>query len=121
MDKHKYFAKKHQRRQYHIRKKCIGTPEKPRLAVFRSNRYIYSQLIDDTKGNTLASCSSLEEKLAVDGKRGNRNTAALVGKTIAERAKAKGIEKVTFDRGGFRYHGCIKILADAAREAGLKF
>lgn len=121
MDKHKYFAKKHQRRQYHIRKKCIGTAEKPRLAVFRSNRYIYSQLIDDMKGHTLAACSSLEKNMQLDGKSGNKKVAALVGKTIAERAKAKGIEKVSFDRGGFRYHGCIKTLADAAREAGLKF
>lgn len=121
MDKQQYLTKKRLRRHYHLRKKCIGTAERPRLCVFRSNRYIYAQVIDDTLGKTLASCSSLEKGVQVDGQSGNKKAAILVGKTLAERVKAKGIDKVTFDRGGFKYHGRIQALADAAREAGLQF
>ncbi len=106
-----------------IRKRVAGTPERPRLAVFRSQSHIYAQLIDDDAGRTLCSASSLDKELKGDGaKRGaNVDSAKKVGQLIASRAKEKGIEAVVFDRGGFQYHGRIKALADAARESGLKF
>ncbi len=111
-----------QRVHFRIRKVVNGTPERPRLVVFRSNKQIYAQVVDDTKGVTLASASSndklLKEQCA--GKNGCE-AAAVVGKAIAERAMAKGIETVAFDRGGYLYHGRVKSLADAAREGGLKF
>jgi large subunit ribosomal protein L18 len=108
------------RRRIHtrIRKRVEGNPQRPRLAVFRSIKHIYAQVIDDLAGVTLASASSAE-KGAVDG--GNIAGAQAIGKLVAERAKEKGISKVVFDRGGFLYHGRIKALADAAREAGLEF
>ncbi|MBO8473327.1 MAG: 50S ribosomal protein L18 [Bacteroidetes bacterium] len=107
---------------YRIRKVINGTPERPRMVVFRSNKQIYVQVIDDTKGHTLASASSLDKQLveACAGKNG-RETAAIVGKAIAERAIEKGITTVSFDRGGYLYHGRVKSLADAAREGGLIF
>ena len=101
-----------------IRKRVEGTPERPRLAVYRSGKHIYAQIIDDTKGHTLASASSLK---ADDVKGCNVDGAVAVGKLIAESAKAAGVEKVVFDRGGYLYHGRIKALADAAREGGLDF
>lgn len=101
-----------------IRKRVEGTPERPRLAVYRSGQHIYAQIIDDTKGHTLASASSLK---ADDIKGCNVEGAASVGKLIAESAKSAGVEKVVFDRGGYLYHGRIKALADAAREGGLDF
>jgi large subunit ribosomal protein L18 len=101
-----------------IREKLSGTSERPRLNVFRSLNHIYAQVIDDQKGETLASASTLALKLKTGG---NVAAAKEVGKTIAERAKDKGIKTVLFDRGGFLYHGRIKALADAAREAGLEF
>lgn len=101
-----------------IRGKVLGTETRPRLAVFRSAKHIYAQAIDDTTGHTLAAASS-REKDAENG--GNVKGAAEVGKRIAERCRGKGIENVVFDRGGFKYHGRVKALADAAREAGLKF
>lgn len=101
-----------------IRKRVEGTPERPRLAVYRSGQHIYAQVIDDTKGHTLASASSLK---ADDIKGCNVGGAASVGKLIAESAKAAGVGKVVFDRGGYLYHGRIKALADAAREGGLDF
>src|SRR5207245_3921634 len=106
-----------------IRKRVAGTPERPRLAVFRSQSHIYAQLIDDDAGRTLCSASSLDKELKGEGaKRGaNVESAKKVGQLIASRAKEKGIEAVVFDRGGFQYHGRIKALADAARESGLKF
>ena len=105
-----------------IRKKISGTPERPRLAVFRSQAHIYAQVIDDGTGRTVCSASSLDETLKKDAKRGaNVASAKAVGKLIATRAKEKGVEAVVFDRGGFQYHGRIKALADAAREGGLKF
>ena len=105
-----------------IRKKVAGTPERPRLAVFRSQTHIYAQVIDDDGGKTLASASSLDKDVKGEHKRGaNVAAAKAVGKLIATRAKEKGIEAVVFDRGGFQYHGRIKALADAAREGGLKF
>jgi large subunit ribosomal protein L18 len=110
-----------------IRKKLAGTPERPRLNVYRSLNHIYVQVIDDLSGKTLVSASTAEGKKA-EGKRkedrptgGNVASAKAVGKTIAERAKAKGVTQVVFDRGGYIYHGRVKALADAAREAGLQF
>ncbi|MBZ2177443.1 MAG: 50S ribosomal protein L18 [Acidobacteria bacterium] len=108
------------RRRIHtrIRKRVEGTPQRPRLAVFRSIKHIYAQVIDDLAGVTLVAASSAE-KDALDG--GNLAGAQAIGKLVAERAKEKGIEKVVFDRGGFLYHGRVKALADAARAAGLEF
>ena len=111
------------RRRVHerIRKKVLGTGERPRLNVYRSLNHIYVQVIDDLKGMTLASASSAEGKKESRTKGGNLAAAKDVGKSIAERAKAKGINKVVFDRGGYIYHGRVKALAEAAREAGLQF
>jgi len=100
----------------------FGTPARPRLAVFRSSKHIYAQVIDDAKGATLASASTLDE--AIQGQAsygGNKAAAALVGKAVAERAKQAGIDKVCFDRRSYKYHGRVQALADAAREAGLSF
>ena len=101
--------------RYAIRKKVSGTSERPRLAVFRSNKEIYAQLIDDVVGNTLAYASS------ADAKGTKKEQASVVGKLIADNAKKAGVESVVFDRGGFLYHGRVKALAESAREAGLKF
>jgi large subunit ribosomal protein L18 len=101
-----------------IRERLSGTTERPRLNVFRSLNHIYAQVIDDQKGETLASTSTLALKLKTGG---NVAAAKEIGKSIAEKAKEKGIKRVVFDRGGFLYHGRIKALADAAREAGLEF
>jgi large subunit ribosomal protein L18 len=108
------------RRRVHkrIRRRLAGSEQRPRLAVFRSLKHIYAQVIDDSKGITLAAASS-GEKNGVSG--GNLAGAKSVGQLVAERAKEKGIELVVFDRGGYLYHGRVKALADAAREAGLKF
>ena len=101
-----------------IRKKVNGTAERPRLTVFRSNKEIYAQLIDDTKGITLASASSMEKSFE---KKGTKTDVAIsVGKVIAERAKTVGVDSVVFDRNGYLYHGRVKSLAEAARENGLK-
>jgi len=102
-----------------IRRKLAGTPERPRLAVFRSVAHIYAQVIDDTKGATLVSASSVDKGGRTNG--GNVAAATAIGKLVAERAKEKGVTRVVFDRGGYQYHGRIKALADAAREAGLEF
>ncbi len=103
-----------------IRKKVKGTSERPRLAVFRSLNHIYAQVIDDANGVTLCSASSVEKSAGAD-KGGNIDAAKSIGKLIAERAKEKGINTVVFDRGGYIYHGRVKSLAEAAREAGLQF
>jgi large subunit ribosomal protein L18 len=103
-----------------IRRKIRGTPERPRLSVFRSLKHIYAQVIDDASGRTLVSASSMEKAAPVKGG-GNVAGAAAIGRLIGERALAKGIQKVVFDRGGYAYHGRVKALADAAREAGLEF
>ncbi|MBS1786314.1 MAG: 50S ribosomal protein L18 [Acidobacteria bacterium] len=103
-----------------IRKKVKGTSERPRLAVFRSLNHIYVQVIDDVNGVTLCSASSVEKSAGV-GKGGNMEAAKSIGKLIAERAKEKGVSSVVFDRGGYIYHGRVKSLAEAAREAGLQF
>ena len=107
------------RRHRRVRKKVLGTPERPRLAVFRSNRHIVAQVIDDRAGRTLAAASTVEPELRA-GATGNREAAAKVGRLVAERAKAAGITRVVFDRGGFLYHGRVAAVADAAREAGLE-
>jgi large subunit ribosomal protein L18 len=104
-----------------IRKKILGTSERPRLNVYRSLNHIYVQLIDDMEGNTVVFAHSAEGKKGERRTGGNVASAKEVGKLIAERAKAKGISKVVFDRGGYIYHGRVKALADAAREAGLQF
>ena len=101
-----------------IRKKVHGTTERPRLAVFRSLNHIYAQIIDDEKGNTLASASSTEKDLGIKSG-GNVEAAQTIGKTIAERAQSAGISQVVFDRGGYVYHGRVKALLDASRGAGL--
>jgi len=106
--------------RYRIRKKISGSPESPRLSVFRSNDQIYAQLIDDINGKTIAAASSADKELKKT--KGNKTEKAkVVGKLIGEKAKKAGINKVVFDRGGYLYHGRVKALADAAREAGLKF
>ena len=109
-----------QKRHERIRLHLEGTPARPRLAVFRSLNHIYAQVIDDATGRTLASASSLEKELR-SSKGTKSESAAAVGRLLAERAKAAGIGQVVFDRAGFRYHGRVKSLADAAREAGLDF
>jgi large subunit ribosomal protein L18 len=116
-------SKNSNRRHVHtrIRKKIQGTPERPRLNVYRSLNHIYVQLIDDLAGTTLVSACSAEGKKGERKAGGNLGAAKSVGQQIAERAKAKGIEKAVFDRGGYIYHGRVKALAEAAREAGLKF
>ncbi len=109
------------RRHDRVRRRVIGSPERPRLAVFRSNEHIYAQVIDDTAGQTLVSASTVEKSLA-DQLNGTKiERAKAIGSAIAERARAAGVTKVVFDRGGFRYHGRVQALADAAREAGLEF
>jgi large subunit ribosomal protein L18 len=109
------------RRKARVRGQVRGTTQRPRLAVFRSLKNIYVQIIDDSSGRTLASAGTLEKAVRGSTSGGNIKAAALVGSQIAQRAKEKGIELVAFDRGGYRYHGRIKALADAAREGGLKF
>jgi large subunit ribosomal protein L18 len=121
MDHQKEKRKRQQRRRFHVRSKITGTSERPRLSVFRSSKHIYAQLIDDRAGATLAaasSCGKETEKALPYG--GNVKAATEVGKRIAAIAKEKGITKVAFDRGHYRYHGRIKALADGAREGGLQ-
>lgn len=109
------------KRHTRIRKRVEGTPERPRLNIYRSLAHIYAQVIDDTQGKTLASASSLDKDLKTAKNGGNLEGAQAVGKLVAERAKAAGVEKVVFDRGGYLYHGRVQALADAAREGGLDF
>ena len=106
------------RRHSRVRKRVRGTAERPRLAVFRSNRHIYAQLIDDVQGRTLAAAGSVEPALPVQDR---KEIARWVGAELAKRAKAAGVGSVVFDRGGYAYHGSVKTLADAAREGGLEF
>lgn len=106
------------RRKIGIRKGVFGSATKPRLSVYRSSKHIYAQLINDFEGKTLASASTIQAKIE---KGGNIDAAKQVGTKIAEQAKAAGIEEIAFDRNGFKYHGRVKALADAAREGGLKF
>jgi large subunit ribosomal protein L18 len=112
--------KARKKRQLRIRKRVIGSVTRPRLNVFRSSKHIYAQLIDDVAGRTLAAASSLDKELGL--KNGaNIDAAVAVGTLIAKRAQEKGVTEVVFDRGGYLYHGRVKALADAAREAGLQF
>ena len=118
------FSRKAHRQRIHvrIRKTIAGTTERPRLCVYRSSSHIHAQVINDAEGRTLVSASSLDEEVRKQIKGGGNVAAAkVVGKVLAERAKAQGVEKVVFDRGGYQYHGRVQALAEAAREAGLKF
>lgn len=111
-----------ERRHLRLRKKVLGTNVRPRLNVFRSDKHIYAQVIDDTTGHTLASASDIDAEVKGEGDGATKSDRAkLVGKAIAQRALDAGVKMVVFDRGGYRYHGRVKALADAAREAGLEF
>lgn len=122
MDRNKFNLKVKTRRKRRVRKPLRGTSECPRLSVFRSNKQIYCQAVDDTTGKTMASASSRDKGLKSDIKYGgNAKSAAIVGKTLAQRLLAEGVDQICFDRGPYKYHGRIAALADAAREAGLKF
>jgi len=122
MNQQKLKFKSRERRRHHVRSKIVGTTERPRLSVFRSSKHIYVQLIDDINGTTLATTSTLakevREKVPYGG---NKKAAEAVGQRLAEIAKEKGIAKVAFDRGHYRYHGRIQALAEAARKGGLDF
>ncbi|NOQ20085.1 MAG: 50S ribosomal protein L18 [Desulfobacterales bacterium] len=110
------------KRKKRIRKKMVGTGNRPRLCVFRSTKHIYAQVIDDSLGQTLAAASSMEKTVRENSESKNKVTAAnTVGKIIGQRALEKGVKKIVFDRNGFLYHGRIKAVSDGAREAGLKF
>ena len=120
MDKNKHKAQRRIRRHSRVRGDVSGTPSRPRLAVYKSLKHMHAQIIDDLAGTTLASASTVEAAVG-EPKTGNSKAAAAVGKLIAARAKQAGITAVCFDRGGFKYHGRVKALADAARAEGLKF
>lgn len=109
------------RRHRRVRKRVFGTPERPRLCVYRSLKHIYAQVIDDTEGRTLAAASSLEPGLGIEGSTKSREAARRVGERVAQRAREKGITRVVFDRGGNLYHGRVAALAEGAREGGLEF
>lgn len=110
------------RRHYRVRKRVSGTPERPRLCVFRSLKHIYAQVIDDDSGRTLACASTLDAEIGPDlENKTKREMAESVGALVARKAQSKGVDEVVFDRGGYRYHGRVKSLADGAREAGLRF
>jgi large subunit ribosomal protein L18 len=115
--------KRERRRRAHlrVRRTVHGTTERPRLAVFKSLRYVYAQVIDDQRGVTLAAASSLEPGFEVEGSRSSKAAARQVGEAVAKRAKEAGIEQVVFDRGGYRYHGKVRELAEGARDEGLDF
>jgi large subunit ribosomal protein L18 len=120
MDRQQKKTVRRVRRRTGIRKRIIGTPERPRMSVYRSLTHIYVQIIDDLSGRTLCSASTRDKDVKVSGG-GNVEAAKAIGAKVAERAKSSGVTQVAFDRGGFRYHGRIKALADAAREGGLQF
>ena len=110
------------RRQRHVRKRLFGTPGRPRLAVFRSSKHIYAQVVNDVEGKTLAAASTIDPEIRQQQSYGgNKSAAAIVGRVVAERAKQAGIDKICFDRRSYKYHGRVQALADAAREAGLQF
>ena len=122
MDKHKHKVHRRLRRHAGIRARVVGTPSRPRLAVYRSLKHIYAQVIDDNAGRTVVAASTLDKDLKGALKKGSDLEAAqAVGKLVAERALKAGVTNVVFDRGGYIYHGRVKALADAAREAGLNF
>lgn len=118
MDKNQLKKHRWRRRKTGLRKRIRGTPDRPRLTVFRSSKHIYAQVIDDLNGRTLASASTVQAHVE---KGGNVDAAKQVGQTVAERAKQAGVSQVRFDRNGFKYHGRVQALADAAREGGLEF
>ncbi len=114
--------KARERRRAHVRKRVVGTPERPRLNVFRSLKHIYAQVIDDSQGHTIASASTVDREVREQIAGMNKTEQAkVVGRVVAERALAKGVKKVVFDRAGYKYHGRVKALAEAARKAGLEF
>ncbi len=122
MDHSRTILRQRQRRRFRVRRSIRGTAERPRLAVFRSHQHIYAQVIDDASGKTLASASTRDKSLRdAVGFGGNKQAAEAIGKAVAERAKAAGVNQVCFDRGSFKYHGRVAALADAARAAGLEF
>jgi large subunit ribosomal protein L18 len=116
MDKNKQKAQRWAKRKRRVRRRIFGTPEKPRLSVFRSNQHIYAQLINDVEGRTLTSASTVQMERG-----GTTDAASEVGKRLAENAKSAGVQRIVFDRSGYRFHGRVKALADAAREGGLEF
>lgn len=120
MEKQRLKSLRRSRRRASVRSRVSGTPTKPRLSVFRSAKHIYAQVIDDMSGRTLAAASTRDKGVSVSAT-GNAEAAAAVGKVLAERATSAGVTEVAFDRGGFKFHGRVKALADAAREGGLKF
>ncbi|MCE7974477.1 MAG: 50S ribosomal protein L18 [Leptolyngbya sp. PLA1] len=120
MNKNSAKTLRRSRRRIGIRKRVLGMTDKPRLAVFKSLSHMYAQVINDLNGKTLAAASTVEKSLKLE-KTGNAAAAKAVGKALAERAKKAGVEAVVFDRGGFKFHGRVKALADGAREGGLKF
>jgi len=123
MDKHKFKNFQHQRRKRRVRKKVVGDADRPRLTVFRSLRHIYAQLIDDDNGATLMSASTLNKEVADQCKKGTANieAASLVGRELARKAMAVGIRQVRLDRNGYKFHGRVKAMAEAARKTGLVF
>ncbi len=120
MDKATNKVKRRERRRIGIRKRIGGTGERPRLSIYKSLNHMYAQIIDDLAGRTIVSASTSDKDVKLE-KTGNSAAAAAVGARLAEKAKAKGVSKVVFDRGGFKYHGRVKALGEAARKAGLKF
>jgi len=121
MDRVSIKRKRRARRKTGIRKRIIGTPDRPRLTVYRSLRHMYAQVVDDLAGKTLVSASTVEPGFSLESGPGNVDAAKHVGAQIAQKAKAAGINSVVLDRNGFRFHGRVKALADAAREGGLEF
>jgi large subunit ribosomal protein L18 len=122
MDHARTIRRQRMRRRFRVRRSIRGTAERPRLAVFRTHKHIYAQIIDDAAGRTLVAASTMDKQLRdAVAFGGNKQAAEVIGKAVAERARAAGISKVCFDRGAFRYHGRVATLADAARAAGLEF
>lgn len=122
MDHSRLILRQRLRRRHRVRRSIKGTAERPRLVVFRTNKHIYAQVIDDSAGRTLASASTVDRQLRAGlGFGGNKAAAEAIGRAVAERARAAGVTKVCFDRGEFRYHGRVAALADAARAGGLEF
>ena len=122
MDHAKSILRQRNRRRHRVRKPLRGTSERPRLSVRRSHKHIYAQVIDDASGKTVVAAATVEPQLKSEvAFGGNRSAAVAIGKAVAERAKAAGVEKVAFDRSGYAYHGRVKALAEAAREGGLQF
>ena len=122
MDHARTILRQRMRRRFRVRRHIRGTAERPRLAVFRTDKHIYAQIIDDVAGRTLVSASTLDKQIRDSvGFGGNKQAAEAIGRAVAERAQAAGLKKVCFDRGEFRYHGRVAALADAARAAGLEF